>query len=473
MDLDLAQRAVDYALNLGARYAEARIQNDWEHTFIVKNGNIEAGAITKYMGISIRVLVSGALGFTATNSQEWNAIRECIEESVRQAKASSKLMKKPIEFSQEKPIEKTCIIKPKKSFQSVDVSEKTEMLLDLDRIVRQQENKVKIPMRLFFLRELSTIKYYVNSDGTRYHSEIPRLSIYYYLTAMLNGDTEQYFQQLGESRGYEAMKEWKPTEIVENTSKMLVKVLTEAKPYPKGKLDFVLGPSVTGLIAHESCGHPYEADRILGREAAQAGESFVKPEMLGSKIGSEIVTVVEDPTLPNSFGFYLVDDEGVPARRRELIKNGLINEFLHNRATATTLNINSNGAARAEFYNREPLIRMANTYFEPGDYSLEELIEDIKIGIYMKNYTEWNIDDRRYNMKYVGCESYLIEGGEIKHLVRRPPLEITTPKFYEKVDAIGDDLAFEAAICGKGDPAQGVPVWIGGPHLRIRSVRVS
>ena len=250
------------------------------------------------------------------------------------------------------------------------------------------------------------------------------------------------------------------------------KMLEKARSPPPGKIDLIIGPQVTGIAVHESTGHPYEADRIMGREAAQAGESFVKPEMLGTRIGSELVTVVDDPTIEGSYGFYLYDDEGVKARRRFLMKNGIINEFLQNRETAAKLGVKSNAAARASRYSLEPLVRMANTFMLPGDSTLEEMIKETKLGVYMKRFQEWNIDDRRFNMRMVGSEAYLIENGEIKHPVWRPTLEITTPKFYESITAVGKDLEFWAATCGKGDPAQGVPVWIGGPSVKLKEIQV-
>ena len=225
-----------------------------------------------------------------------------------------------------------------------------------------------------------------------------------------------------------------------------------------------------GLICHESSGHPSEADRILGREAAQAGETYLKKDSIGLRVGSRLVNVVDDPTLDGSFGFYLYDDEGVKARKRTLIKEGVINEFLHNRETASVFGVKSNGSARASAFDREPIVRMANTYLEPGDYSVEELLEDVKEGVYIRSFMEWNIDDRRFNQRYVGLEAYRILNGEIKERIRNPVLEVTTTGLWSSVDAVGRDLEFQAAYCGKGDPLQGIPVWTGGPHVRLREV---
>jgi len=150
-----------------------------------------------------------------------------------------------------------------------------------------------------------------------------------------------------------------------------------------------------------------------------------------------------------SFGYYEYDDEGVKARKRTLIKEGVINEFLHNRETASVFGVTSNGASRAVAYNREPIVRMANTFLEPGDYTKEELFQ-----------------------RYVGLEAYRIKNGELSEMVKNPVLEVTTIGLWSAVDAVGKDLEFQAAYCGKGDPMQGIPVWTGGPHVRLRKIRL-
>ncbi|MDP6613026.1 MAG: TldD/PmbA family protein, partial [Candidatus Hydrothermarchaeota archaeon] len=200
------------------------------------------------------------------------------------------------------------------------------------------------------------------------------------------------------------------------------------------------------------------------------GESFVTREMVGTKIGSDAVSVADDPRVEGSSGYYLYDDEGVKARKRILIKNGVINEFLYNREIASILGTDSNASARASTYDREPLVRMSTTYMLPGDYGEEELFEDVKRGVYIKSFMEWNIDDRRYNQKYVGNEAYLIEKGEITTPIKRPVLELTTPTFYGSIDALSEEVEYYAGNCGKGEPMQGIPVWLGGPMARLKSI---
>ena len=355
----------------------------------------------------------------------------------------------------------------------VPIEEKFETLFIIEKSLDQENVHVSLPSRILLFDEDLTEKYYVNSDGAKLHGFVPRLSLFFILTASEPGKgTVQRIRHEAQSRGWEAVEDWKPNEIAADEAKTLGRLLREGVSPPTGEVDMVLGPEITGIICHESCGHPQEADRILGREAAQAGESYIKPDMVGERIGTENVTIIDDSTLPNSYGFYLYDDEGIKAGPRTLIKEGVIAGFLQNRETAAEFGVGSNGASRSVAYDREPIIRMANTHMKPGDHTREELIEGVKHGVYMKSFMEWNIDDRRYNQRYVGLEAYLIENGEVTTPVRNPILEVTTPGLYGSVDAVGKEMEFAAATCGKGDPTQGAPVWTGGPPIRLRQIRL-
>ncbi|RLI11299.1 TldD/PmbA family protein [Candidatus Bathyarchaeota archaeon] len=471
---DLADLAVELALKMGADYAEARYHDDRATFYVLRNGVPEMAGFERARGIGIRVLVGGSLGFASLNKPDRGLLERRVREAIAMARASAKLRKKPIRFSEEKAHEASWEAKAKEPAEEVPIEEKMELLFDIDKLLTSREEVgTNIPFRLLELIENTTERYFVNSEGARISCRVPRLEFLSVATAFEpNKGTEQDMVQEGASKGWEFIRELKPLELLRERLRAIGKVLKEGVSPPKGTIDIILGSEVVGLMVHESCGHPYEADRIMGREAAQAGESFVSIDMLGQRIGSEAVTVVDDPTLEGSYGFYLYDDEGVKARRRYLIKNGVINEFLHNRETAAALGISSNAAARASGYNREPIVRMANTFMLPGDYGFEELVEDVKLGVYIKTFGEWNIDDRRYNMRFIGREAYLIEKGELKGPVRRPVLEITTPGFYGSIDALDKNLAFSSATCGKGDPVQGVPVWLGGPNVRLRNVRL-
>jgi len=465
---DLAEFALKHADLLGAEYAEARFEHSENNSFILKNGNPDAAAFSSISGLSIRVIVNGAVGFASTNRLERPKIVEVVNDAVQTARASSGLLKEPIRLSDEEVVSAEYEVKQKTRIQDIEPDEKLNELTEIEKSLR--DTKINLPARFFELSDEVREKYYVNSEGTRIHSTIPRIGIFYLITAMSDGNAEQRMFQYGEARGWEAIKKWNLPEKILAEARILENVLRKGKKSPKGKLDLILGPEVVGIAVHESTGHPYESDRIMGREAAQAGESFVSLDMLNTRIGSDVVNVVEDPTIEHSYGFYRYDDEGVKARRRFLIKDGFINEFLCNRETAYELRMESNGAARASGYSREPIVRMANTFIQPGDYGFEELIEDVRHGVYMKTFMGWNIDDKRFNQRYTGREAYLIKDGELGHPVKMPILEIKTPSFYNAIDAVGNDVEFVAGVCGKGDPMQGIPVSMGGPHIRLRDI---
>jgi len=392
---------------------------------------------------------------------------------VRNARASARMRDVPIRLAEQKPAVAKHEVKEKFPLLDRD-GDVLDLLLAADAAALEAAEKLGagLPGRYVQLESLDTRKLLITSEGTRVESRVPRVMMHMMLTAVNGGDSVQRSLSRGACGGWEQIEAWGLVESAAKETSTLARILSEAKPLSGGSYDVILGPEVVGLVAHESSGHPAEADRILGREAAQAGETFLASDAKGMRVGSDLVNVIDDPTLPHSFGHYLHDDEGVPARPRRLIRNGVIDEFLHNRETAAEMGTESNGSSRSVAFNREPIVRMANTYVAAGDQNLDEMIEDVRNGVIIENFMEWNIDDRRYNQRYVGLEAQLIVDGERAGLIRNPALEISTPALWSAVDAVGKELEFHSAFCGKGDPMQGIPVWTGGPHIRLRGVRL-
>ncbi|MEM2009287.1 MAG: TldD/PmbA family protein [Thermosphaera sp.] len=472
LDESLLHASIEYAKSLGAEYAETRYQKDYGFQLSMRNGKILGAGSYRKVGVGIRVLIGGSLGFAATNILDRENILQAVERAVSRAKSSSVLRRKPIKFSQERVGRATYEVVTKKDPNQIQLESIIEMGASLYSTLLEVINKVKIPVSTFSFETHLQEKFIATSEGALVRSMIPR--IYLDSNNVLYHPEKGTLQRMisfAASGGLELIDEWNPVEKIIDEVKRLENVLVNGKAPPKEKVDVVVGSEIVGLLVHESAGHPMEADRILGREAAQAGESYVKPEFIGSfRVGNEYATVIEDPTIPGSNGFYLYDDEGVPARARYLYREGLVNEPLHNRHTAYLFGTNSNGAARAMDFASEPIIRMSNTYLKPGDMEFDELIEDIELGVYMKSYMEWNIDDVRWNQRYVGLEAYIIRNGELAEPVRDPILEITTQGFYSNIVAVDKNLAFYPGTCGKGEPSQGVPVWFGGPNVRLKKI---
>ena len=473
---DIADLAVDFGISAGASYVEARFVDAKEEGYTARNGGIIGAGERESKGIGVRVLADGGLGFCSTARLEKENMKKSIATAIRMAKASRR--KEPITFSQEQTVEAKWKTKAKEDFEDISDEQKRQFVTGLDKRLVEEDFGKQLVTRTLLLNMSRNRKYIVTSEGSKVESEKSLIGFYTFNTAKGPTGTEQRFFGKASSAGWEWLKEERIEDDVVKDSDSLVKATLNAKAIHLGETDVVVSGEVAGIMAHENTGHPSEADRILGREGAQAGESFyidlLKEKELGeTKIGTEAVTIIDDPTLQGSAGFYLYDDECVKARPRYLVKKGMLNEVLLNREFAARFKLRSNGAARAIGYNREPIIRMANTYFAPGDFTLEELCGDVKEGIYMKSFTEWNIDDRRFQSKYVGLEVYLIKNGEVTDtMIRRPVLELTTFGLLGSVDAVSKDFDATYGSCGKGDPMQGAPVWMGGSQVRMRKIRL-
>ncbi|MBN2567141.1 TldD/PmbA family protein [Candidatus Woesearchaeota archaeon] len=466
LDADIAEFAVEKAREAGASFAEARMVSTEGSNFLLKNGNLEISEFNKVSGLGLRFIKDGAMGFLSSNVLSRDNLSRMIRRTL--ATISKSRINERVPFAEGKAVVDRYTVPQKRNLLDVDPAEKTGLLFEIEKFLAS--GTAKVPGRYLSLGDSVQEKLLLNSEGTRIESVTPRASFFYFLT-IAHGDTSvQRYWQHGNAGGWEFVEGWGLPQKMAEEASALDRNAREGAAAPTGKLDVVCGPEVVGIMVHESVGHPYEGDRILGREAAQAGESFVKRGMLNTRIGSDVVDVSDDPRIEHSFAYYKYDDEGVPAVEKRLITKGMIREFLHNRSTAAALGTVSNAASRATDYDREAIVRMSNTFLKPGDHSEQELIEGITRGVYIKNFTEWNIDDRRLNQKYVGAECFLIENGRLTRPVIAPVIEIDTPTLWGSVDAVADNIEYHAGTCGKGEPMQGIPVWFGGPSMRLRNI---
>jgi len=466
IDEDIVENVLDAASKHSPLLAEVRLESTDCTQIGLKAGQVNGIASSKDEGMNVRVIFASGVGFSSSNVASKAEGLKLVRQAVSQAKSARR--KSPCTLSKEKAVRTSWEARQRRSMRDVTTEERIDYLKSLDSAT--MKTGVKVQGRYYDLKDWETTRYFGNSEGSRIKSFTPRMKVEAYNLVSAKGETEQSMREWGGSGGWELRDGWNLLEVLPEEMRMLKKQIEHGKRVKPGKHDLVCGHEVAGIAAHESCGHPMEGDRILGREMSQAGRSFISKDMIGQRLGSKYATVIDDPGIPGSYGYYAYDEEGVKARPRYLYKEGLINEFFHNRETASRMGVASNGSSRAESYLREPIVRMANTFVAPGDFDEDELIGDIKEGVMMNSFTEWNIDDKRYNQKYVSREAYFIKGGEIAGPARKCTLEITTPGFWSAIDAVTNKVAFEAAECGKGDPGQGMSVFTGGPMLRLRGV---
>jgi TldD protein len=477
-DNDLLEQIIEFGLKQGASYVEVRAINGTNRSLFAQQGALVSAGESSNAGLGIRVLKNGGMGFGSIDNFNRDEIFALTKKIVRFANQSHR--KEPLDLGPVVSSVAKWKVPVKEPFSDVDYDSFLGFIKDFTHAVTNISHPNFIANHSCFLTLGEYSKLIVTSEGTKLESQHSQISGFSFLNARSpNGNEQRYHTVLG-SGGWEWFKEKKFFEFLSQDTEQLTEVADKAASISFSQpVDMVVGSEVAGIIAHENVGHPSEGDRIMGRESAQAGESFWRnyiKEIGKAVVGSSHVSVSDDPRIPNSPGYYLYDDEGVPARKRELMKNGTLHEPLLNRDYGKRFGLKSNGAARADNYYREPIIRMASTFIEPGDYSLDEMASEVKKGVYMKSFTEWNIDDVRFQSKYVGLECYLIENGEItSKRIKRPVLETTSLGLFKSIDACGKADTIEwihAGTCGKGDPMQIAPVFMTGPCMRIRDIRM-
>jgi predicted Zn-dependent protease len=230
------------------------------------------------------------------------------------------------------------------------------------------------------------------------------------------------------------------------------------------------------LQVHESVGHPLELDRILGDERNYAGTSFVTLDMLGRyAYGSPLLNVTYDPSIPEELASFAFDDEGMPAGKVWLIRNGILERPLGGHLSQLRAGVPGAAAARASGWNRPPIDRMANLNVEPGTSSAADMIGSIERGVLMRTNVSWSIDDSRNKFQF-GCEwGELIENGRITGVVKNPNYRGISATFWRSLKAVGDASTFEVhgtLYCGKGEPNQGISVGHAAPACLFADVDV-
>lgn len=252
--------------------------------------------------------------------------------------------------------------------------------------------------------------------------------------------------------------------------------LLEAPNCPTGTMEILVAPDQMILQIHESIGHPLELDRILGDERNYAGTSFVTTDMFGSfQYGSELLNVTFDPTVPGQLASYAFDDDGTPATRQHLIKDGLLLRPLGSATSEQRSGIEGVANARAQSWNRPPIDRMANLNVEAGTSTVEELIAGIENGVFMHTNNSWSIDDSRNKFQF-GCElGQVIRDGELAETVRNPGYRGISRNFWRNLSGVANDDSFTVMgtpNCGKGELNQVIGTGHASPACRFSDIEV-
>lgn len=252
-------------------------------------------------------------------------------------------------------------------------------------------------------------------------------------------------------------------EDISRTALARALLMVDAAPCPAGVMNVVLDGTAGGTMIHEACGHSLEAD-IIQKDFS------VFRDMMGERVADEIVTIVDDPTLPDMYGSYEYDDEGTPASRTVMIENGVLKTFLSDVISAKMGGYPCTGNGRRESYSSAPMPRMSNTFVVPGTSSVEEMIERAGDGLLVKKMGGGEVDPTSGNFVFYVSEGYMIKDGRVAHPVKGATLTGTGRDALMKIRAVGRELVLDPGVCGKS--GQSVPVTDGQPTLLIEGLTV-
>jgi TldD protein len=234
---------------------------------------------------------------------------------------------------------------------------------------------------------------------------------------------------------------------------------------PAGEMPVVLGPGWPGVLLHEAVGHGLEADFNRKKTSAFAG-------LIGQKVASEKVTVVDNGLMPNRRGSINMDDEGNPTQETVLIENGILKGFLSDKLNSRLMGMPNTGSGRRESYHHIPMPRMTNTYMLNGEDMPEDIIKSVSRGLYAVNFGGGQVDITNGKFVFSASEAYLIEDGKITRPVKGATLIGNGPEALKYVSMVGNDLALDEGIGTCGKAGQSVPVGVGMPTIRLDKMTV-
>lgn len=458
---DFADKAVEFSLQSGCQYCDVRAERTARDGFLLENGEIEHFTSSTDLGLGIRVLAQGSWGFySISNPKSLEQIKEAAGEATKSALYHSQRKKLKVRLADTRAyVDK--IDFPVSKEPTID--ELTKLGFECDSIMKSKKrvNKSSISMGCE-----KFLKYFVSSDGAKISQTYTDIIAYLTATAHESGLTESVNTTEGGRGGMEMILGKNDITKIANFIAQKASELIDAKVAKEEKATLVMNPDFVALLTHEILGHPSEADRVLGKEMAWAGGAWWAGK-LGEKIGSKELSVVDDPTIENSLGWYKYDDEGVLAKKKTLIENGILENHMQSRETASIFGTAPNSGMRASGYEFMPLIRMSCTCIEKGDWDPQEMIKEVKSGYLISNMKIPSIDMMRYNWS-ISCQyAQKIENGEPTHLLRDVIVMGTAPEFFNSIDACGKDFTVRPVTnCGKGDPMQTMRMGNGGPHIR-------
>lgn len=456
LDKKLVAEILDEALSTGGDFAEVFAEDSKTRNLALGDGKVEFAGATLSRGVGIRVFKGLFQAYAYTNLPD----RESLLKTARKAAAAiaGKAEKKVINLVDLAFEDKHKIKKSPFEFGRIQEAE----------IYRKVSEKMFAASPLISRTDVSggykSRRILVaNSDGVWAEDEQNRMRIV--MSAIASRD--HLNEQAGESNiggllGAEIFDLYNLEEIAENVVRRAVNKL-DAQACPTGMMPVVIGNEFGGVIFHEACGHSLEATKVATGSSEFSGK-------LGQKIASEVVTAVDDATIPNAWGSINIDDEGTPARRKVLIENGILKNYMIDKFGGRRMGMPSNGSSRRESYKFIPTSRMSNTLILNGKSTEEDIIAATENGLLAKNMSGGSVHPTTGEFNFSVDEAYLIEKGKITKQVKGAKLVGYGSQILPNIDMVGNNMAYACGMCGSVSGS--VPTTVGQPTIRVKALTV-
>ncbi len=474
----LADQALELAKKAGAAYADIRISRYDNQGLFTREMQVSNVVADSSYGYGVRVLKSGAWGFAATNDFREKELAAAVASAIEIAEANAAIKTRPVRLA---PL-KAYTADWKSGYEidpfTIPLARKVDLLMGVNEAALGVKG---VSFVSSYLRAVHEDRYFASSLDSRIQQDVVRSHASFQVTAVdrAKGDSQSRRSLMGPTqRGWEAIEQYPFVAEAEQAGEEAVAKL-KAPAVEPGEYDLLLHPTHLWLTIHESCGHPTELDRALGYEANYAGTSFLTPDKLGKfRYGSKWVNMVADRTQPHGLATVAYDDDGAPAQRWYLVREGVFVEYQTTREQAGLVKgVKAHGCAHADNWSSVVFQRMPNVSLDPLDSKLteQELMADIKKGILILGNGSFSIDQQRYNFQFGGQVFWEIKNGKKTRILRDVAYQSRTPEFWNACDGVArreEYLLGGAFNDGKGEPPQSNAVSHGCTPARFRGIKV-
>jgi len=438
-----------------ADYADVRyeIKND---TIITFNGKeLSRIGANSTDGFVLRVLKGGGLS-SVVFTREADAAK-AVRAAVENAQLLATNADKPLSLADAEVVDDTFVPELDEDPRGVSMQEKLDLVKRYNDIPLGYQKVVTTSLSY---QELIREKYFVSTSGTRIHEDLVTTRLSGEITTKEGNLLQNVRVRAGGASGFRAIRDQE--ENLEARTAVALDLL-KAKPVQAGEYDMVLNQGLAGVFTHEAFGHFSEADII---ETLPTMREKMK---IGNKLGSEVLNIVDDATMPRQLGFYKYDDEGVRVRRTQLMKEGVLTGRLHSRRSAAEFGEPLTGHCVAEDYRYSPIVRMGTIFIEPGEKTFEELITMLSDGLYILDAKGGQTSGE--NFTFGAQYGYVVKNGQLGEMVRDINISGNLYKTLNDIVAVGNDLTLSrAGGCGKGQI--NIRSCHGAPHILAKNLVV-